>query len=154
MQQGSVRHGETRSRQDCLPQDLLQVHCVQQNSGVGGALLIHQIGETLAQQKTITATTKRPKIYCQSRAFINPIVYFDPEVLYSGQLSREKTFADCSLMLPMEAMSPNFVQKTFTNDHKFAKVFSLKSFLQYLINHHRSINQAFINPSFTLLLNY
>jgi len=46
----------------------------------------------------------------------------------------EKTFADCSLVLPMNATLPNFAKKLFTNSHKtlkFAKVFSLKSFPLY-----------------------
>ena len=30
----------------------------------------------------------------------------------------EKTFADCSLVLPMNATPPNFAKKLFTNSHK------------------------------------
>ena len=58
---------------------------------------------------------------------------------YSGKLSRKKTlvenaifanktFVNCSLVLPKDTTPPNFA-KTFTNSHKtlkFAKVFSLK----------------------------
>jgi len=49
----------------------------------------------------------------------------------------EKTFADCSLVLPKDTMPPNFAEKTFANtpsSHKtlkFAKVFSLESFPLY-----------------------
>ena len=46
----------------------------------------------------------------------------------------EKTFADCSLVLQKDATVPNFVEKAFAISHKtlkFAKVFSLKSFLLY-----------------------
>ena len=46
----------------------------------------------------------------------------------------EKTFADCSLVLQKDATVPNFVEKAFAISHKtlkFAKVFSLESFLLY-----------------------
>ena len=47
----------------------------------------------------------------------------------------EKTFVECSLVPPNNAMSPNFVEKNFTNSHKtskFAKVFfSLETFPLY-----------------------
>ena len=44
----------------------------------------------------------------------------------------EKTFADCSFVLPKDATPPNFTEKIFVDSHKtskFAKVFCLKSFL-------------------------
>ena len=47
----------------------------------------------------------------------------------------EKTFVDCSLVLPpKDAMPPNFTVKTFANSCKilkFTEVFSLKSFPLY-----------------------
>ena len=47
----------------------------------------------------------------------------------------EKTFVDCSLvLLPKDAMPPNFTEKTFANSYKilkFAEVFSLESFPLY-----------------------
>ena len=48
----------------------------------------------------------------------------------------EKTFIDCLLVPLMDTMPPNFAEKTFVNSHKvskFAKVFSLESFLLYSI---------------------
>ena len=54
------------------------------------------------------------------------------------KLVENKIFADCSLVLPIvlpkNAMPPNFTEKTFANSHKtskFAKVFSLESFPLY-----------------------
>ena len=47
-----------------------------------------------------------------------------------------KTFTDCALMPPKVATPTNFAVKTFANTHKtskFAKVFSLESFLLYSI---------------------
>ena len=41
----------------------------------------------------------------------------------------EKVFADCSPVLPMDAMPPNFAEKTCVNTLKLVKVFSLESFL-------------------------
>ena len=44
----------------------------------------------------------------------------------------EKSFADCSFVLPKDATPPNFTEKIFVNSHKtskFAKVFCLESFL-------------------------
>ena len=38
----------------------------------------------------------------------------------------EKTFADCSLVLPTDAMPPNFVVKSFKKTSKFMKIFSLE----------------------------
>ena len=46
----------------------------------------------------------------------------------------EKTFADCSLAVPKDTTPPNFTEKMFADSHKtvkFAKVFSLESFLLY-----------------------
>ena len=46
----------------------------------------------------------------------------------------EKTFTNCSLVLPNNATPPNFVEKNFTNSRntsKFVKVFSLESFPLY-----------------------
>ena len=46
----------------------------------------------------------------------------------------EKTFADCSLVPPKDAMPPNLAKTTFVNSYKtsnFAKVFSLESFPLY-----------------------
>ena len=46
----------------------------------------------------------------------------------------KKSFADCPLVPPNNAMPPNFAEKTFMNSHKIsklAKVFSLKSFPLY-----------------------
>ena len=46
----------------------------------------------------------------------------------------EKTFVNCSLVLPMDTTPLNFTKKTFANSHKTsksAKVFSLKSFPLY-----------------------
>ena len=54
---------------------------------------------------------------------------------YSGKLSREKTFTDCSLLPPKDTMPRNFAEKTFMNGLKtsiFAKVFSLESFSLYV----------------------
>ena len=62
---------------------------------------------------------------------------------YSGKLSREKTFANCEKYdfyeenirgLLTFAAPKNITEKTFTNSlkaTKFAKIFSLKSFLLY-----------------------
>ena len=65
---------------------------------------------------------------------------------YSGKLSREETFVKfgekdnicgenfCRLLafaVPKDTTPPNFTEKTFTNSHKTAKVFSLKSFPLY-----------------------
>ena len=58
----------------------------------------------------------------------------------SRKLSRAKTFANwrfrglLAFTVPKNATPPNIVKKTFTNSHKtakFAKVFSLESFLLY-----------------------
>ena len=71
---------------------------------------------------------------------------------YSGKLSRKKTlvenaifanktFLNCSLVLPKNSTLPNFV-KTFTNSHKtlkFAKVFSLESFPQYMVFYNQAL---------------
>ena len=43
-----------------------------------------------------------------------------------------KTFGKCLLVLPKDAMPPNFVEKTFTNSHNTLKfAFSLKSLPLY-----------------------
>ena len=60
------------------------------------------------------------------------------ETLVNWWIFAEKTFADCSLVLPLvlleDATPSNFAKKTFANSHKtskFAKVFSLESFPLY-----------------------
>ena len=53
-----------------------------------------------------------------------------PNMPYSGKLSWEKIFAECSLVPLKDAMPPNFPEKTFANSHKTLKsmkVFSLES---------------------------
>ena len=62
----------------------------------------------------------------------------------------EKTFVNCSLVLPIDAMSPNFTKKTFADSHKIskiAKVFSLASFP--LFNTFKSYIEAIILDEFT-----
>ena len=58
--------------------------------------------------------------------------------LVENKIFVEKTFADCSLVLPIvpleDATPSNFAEKTFANSHKtskFVKVFSLESFPLY-----------------------
>ena len=72
------------------------------------------------------------------RVFLN-------DVPYSGKLSREKTFTNwwkiqfswrnfhrfLTYAVPKNATTLNFAEKTFANSHKFAIVFSLKSFPLY-----------------------
>ena len=51
-------------------------------------------------------------------------------VQYSRKVLREKSFTDCSLVLPKDAMCLNFMEKTFMNSHKTSKLvkaFSLKA---------------------------
>ena len=71
-----------------------------------------------------------------------------PKIPYSGKLSKKKLsrigekYDFCgenfrrllTSAVPKDATSPNFVEKTFANNHKtakFAKVFSLESFPLY-----------------------
>ena len=52
--------------------------------------------------------------------------------LVENTIFTKKTFTDCSQALPMATIPLNFTEKTFTNilkTTKFAKVFSLESFL-------------------------
>ena len=53
---------------------------------------------------------------------------------YSGKLLRGKTFRNWSLLQCQGATPPNFAEKTFANSNKtakFVKVFSLESFPLY-----------------------
>ena len=59
--------------------------------------------------------------------------------LVESTIFTEKTFTDCSLVLPKDAMPLNFTEKTFAISHKtskFVKVFSLESFPLYGIEGH------------------
>ena len=40
------------------------------------------------------------------------------EILYRGKLLREKTFANCSLVSPKDAVPPNFEETFFVDSHK------------------------------------
>ena len=60
----------------------------------------------------------------------------------------DKTFMDCLLVLAQVATCPSFAEKIFANSHKtskFAKVFSLESFLLYGISH----GDRYLHLSFT-----
>ena len=55
--------------------------------------------------------------------------------LVENMIFTEKTFTDCLLVPPKDAMPPNVVKKTFKNSHKasnFVKGFSLEGFLLYV----------------------
>ena len=51
---------------------------------------------------------------------------FEREKLVENTTFSEKTFIDCSLLLPKDATSQNFTKITFTNSHKFGKSFHLQ----------------------------
>ena len=60
-----------------------------------------------------------------------------------NNFSWRKPFADCSLLLPKDAMPPNFAAKTFMNSHKtlkFVKVFFLE------VSHHTVLICTGITP--------
>ena len=67
---------------------------------------------------------------------------------YSGKLSQEKTFADCSLLPPKDTMPQNFAEKTFMNGLK-TLILIRKSFLtrKFLVIRYYTIHNNLLTHS-------
>ena len=96
----------------------------------------------------LTSTSRPPDVHLTSTTSSVPRSSPLKAILYSGKLSREKTFANwwkrqfswrklsrnACCAAPKDTTPPNFAEKNFVNSHKtakFAKVFSLESFPLY-----------------------
>ena len=76
--------------------------------------------------------------------------------LVENKIFAEKTFVDCSLVLPVappeDATPLNFTEKTFTNSHKTSNVYSLESFLLYSIITLKCISFTITLPGLAVLI--